>query len=339
MRIFRHHTQLLPEVQGSVAAVGNFDGVHCGHQAVIAQALRIASAMGRPSSLVTFEPHPRSFFFPDRPPFRLTPLRIKAHCIEALGVEHLFVLHFDRKLASLTPAEFVSEVLVEGLKVAHVVVGYDFVFGKDRAGNAALLADLAREAGFGLSVVSPVKGEGDQVYSATRIREHLAQGRPAEAAALLGRSWEIEGRVVPGDSRGRELGMPTANIHFEEYLHPAHGIYAVRAGVDHGAETSWHDAVASYGVRPAIGDGGAEVFEAHLFDFSGDLYGKHLRVALVEYLRPEADFDSYDALIAQMNEDGKRARHVLAERRASIRVAERPAVDPLPHSPMNGTRS
>jgi len=310
MRIFRHHNAVPPEARGAVVVVGNFDGVHRGHQAVIAEARRIADERSRPLALVTFEPHPRAYFAPQNPPFRLTPLRIKAHCLEALGVECLFVLHFDAKIASLPPEAFVQEVLAAGLGAAHVVVGYDFVFGKARAGNADVLRALGKETGFEVAIVAPV-GEGGTIFSATRIREHLAAGRPAEAAALLGRTWEIEGRVVHGDKRGRELGVPTANVHFEEFLHPRRGIYAVRAGVDHGSETRWHDAVASFGLRPAVG-GDSDVFEAHLFDFAGDLYGKHLRVALVEHLRPERKFSGLDELKAQIAADAAQARAILA---------------------------
>jgi riboflavin kinase/FMN adenylyltransferase len=198
-----------------------------------------------------------------------------------------------------------------------------------------VLSALARKYGFGFTEVAPVS-KGGEAYSSTRIREHLREGRPAEAAKLLGRCWEIEGRVVPGDSRGRELGIPTANLQFDEYLQPAHGIYAVRAGIDKGAETQWHDAVASYGRRPAV-PGDDEVFEAHLLDFSGDLYGKHLRVALVDYLRPERNFDSLDALSAQMRADCDDARKVIAARRGEFRVAERPALEPAPAA-RNGTR-
>jgi riboflavin kinase/FMN adenylyltransferase len=326
MRIFRHYHPLPQSARGTVAVIGNFDGVHRGHRAVIAQAGRIAGTLNRPRAVVTFEPHPRAFFFPERPPFRLTPLRIKAHCIESLGVENLIVLHFDHLLASLTPEEFVAKVLVEGLGVAHVVVGYNFVFGKGRAGNATRLAALAAQHGFGLTEVPLVESADGYVYSSTGIREHLTNAQPAQAATLLGRCWEIEGRVVAGDGIGKTLGMPTANIAFEEYLRPSHGIYAVRAGVDKGAETQWHDAVASFGTRPTLG-GAREVLEVHLFDYAGDLYGKHLRVALVEYLRPQAAFDGLKELGEQMIKDGDRARQILAERQAEFRVAERRAGD------------
>lgn len=324
MRIFRHSGPLPPEAKGAVAAIGNFDGVHLGHQAVIGEAARIAAASRRPRAVVTFEPHPRRYFKPELPPFRLTPLRIKAHCIEALGVENLFVLHFDDALASLTPDEFVARVLVEGLNISHAVVGEDFIFGKGRAGNAGVLRTLAGKHGFGVTALAPVTGPSGEVYSSTRIRDHLTGGRPADAAALLGRVWEIEGRVVPGDKRGRDLAFPTANIDLGEFLRPRHGIYAVCAGIDRGTETGWHEGVASFGTRPAVG-GGPEVFEVHLFDQSADLYGKHLRVGLVEYLRAEEDFDSLDALRAQMTKDAEAARAVLAERAGQIRFAERPA--------------
>ncbi len=336
MRIFRHYAPLPGEAKGAVVTVGNFDGVHRGHQAVIEQAGRIARESNRPRAVVTFEPHPRKFFRPGNPPFRLTPLRIKAHCIEGLGVDHLLVLHFDRMLAELSPEDFVARVLVSGLACAHVVVGTDFVFGKGRAGNAELLSRLARRSGFGFTAMAQVAGANGEIYSSTRIREYLKNGRPGDAAALLGRVWEIEGRVVPGDARGRHLGFPTANIELGEFLRPGHGIYAVRAGVDKGAETSWHDAVASFGTRPATG-GGPELFEVHLFDFSGDLYGKHLRVALVEYLRPQSDFDSLEALSRQMAEDARLARAILSERSKQFRAAEKPVEDSMA-LPRNGTR-
>jgi len=335
MRIFRHYDPLPPSARGVVAVVGNFDGVHRGHRAVIDEAGKIAAGLNRPRAVVTFEPHPRSFFFSERPPFRLTPLRIKAHCIEALGVENLFVLHFDRALASLTPEDFIAKVLVQGLGVAHVVVGYNFVFGKGRAGNPAVLAREAARHGFGFTEMPLVESSDGYVYSSTRIREHLTEGRPAEAAKLLGRCWEIEGRVVAGDGIGKTLGMPTANIAFEEYLRPAHGIYAVRAGVDKGTGTDWHDAVASFGTRPTLGNG-PELLEVHLFDYAGDLYGKHLRVALVEYLRPQAVFDGLEKLGAQMSKDAEEAQKVLVERRGEFRAAERPAGDAS--EMRNGTR-
>lgn len=321
MRIFRHYDNVPDEARGAVVAVGNFDGVHRGHQAVVAEAGRIARALGAPRAVITLEPHPRTLFEPNAAPFRLTPLRIKAHCLEALGVEFLFVLHFDRTLAGLPAEDFVREVLAYGLGARHVVVGYDFVFGRGRTGTPELLAAMADDLGFGLTRVAPVRGPGGEVYSATEIREALAAGAPARAAELLGRCWEIEGRVIPGEARGHALGFPTANIHLEDYLRPMRGVYAVRAGVDRGPRTVWRDGVANFGRRPTF-PGADEFFEVHLFDYAGRLYGAHLRIALVEFLRPERQFDGLEALKAQIAADCDRARAILAETRAAFRTAD-----------------
>lgn len=312
MRIFRHYTELPAEARGAVVALGNFDGVHLGHQTVIGQALRIARTNGRPAGAMTFEPHPRIVFQPDQPPFRLTPFRIKARHIEALGVEFLFNQHFDMAFAQHSDEDFVKEVLVDGLGVSHVVVGYDYVFGKGRKGNCIRLAEMAAKFGFGASCVPAVHAPDGQVYSSTRVREHLIAGRPQEAAKLLGRYWEIEGRVEHGDARGRTIDVPTANVPLGEYQRPATGVYAVRAGIDQGGATLWHDGVANFGNRPTFG-GGDVVLEAHLFGFTGDLYGRHMRVALVEYIRPEQRFTGIDALKAQIAVDCEAARRLLAE--------------------------
>ena len=317
MRIFRHHTPLDDEARGAVVAVGNFDGLHLGHQAVIGAARRLAEKAGAPSAILTFEPHPRSVFQPAIAPFRLTPFRSKARWIEAFGIDLLFSLHFDMGFAAITAEDFVRQLLVEGLGARHVVVGEDFVFGNKRRGNAALLLALAKRHSFAVSLVAPEKGGDGKIYSSTRIRQFLAEGRPAEAATLLGRDWEIEGRIEPGDRRGRQLGFPTANITLGDYLRPALGVYAVRAGLDrpgsHGHETVWHDAVANLGVRPTFGGDGL-VFEVNIFDFDEDIYGQHLRVALVEHLRPEKKFDGIAQLKAQIADDSARARALLAER-------------------------
>lgn len=323
MRIFRHFEKVVPEARHAVVAVGNFDGVHLGHQAVIAEAGRIARELGARHALLTFEPHPRSVFQPDAPPFRLTPFRMKAHCIEGLGVEFLFVLHFDLAFSEVAAEDFVERVLVEGLEARHAVVGYDFVFGHGRRGNAELLAAMAPPLGLGVTSVPAARAPSGESYSSTRIRECLGAGEPRRAAELLGRCWEIEGRVASGDGRGVALGFPTANVHFDEYLHPAHGVYAVRAGIDLGRETAWREGVANFGRRPTF-EGEGELLEVHLFDHSGTLYGRHLRVALVDFLRPEQKFDDADALKAQIADDCRRARMILAETRATFRPADLP---------------
>lgn len=294
-----------------MVAIGNFDGVHLGHQAVIAAAREAARAVSAPFAVLTFEPHPRSVFQPGAPPFRLTPFRAKSRALEELGVDLLFTLHFDLDFAKKSAEDFVAEVLIEGLGVRRVVVGYDFVFGNRRRGTADLLKAAGEQYGFGVGVVAPATGAGGVVYSSTQIREHLAAGQPRAAAALLGRPWEIEGRVETGERLGRTIGFPTANILLADYLRPAAGVYAVRAGVDEGHATHWFGGAANLGWRPTVG--GTDLrLETHLFDFDGDLYGKHLRVALIERLRPEKRFDGLDALKVQIAADCEQARALLA---------------------------
>jgi riboflavin kinase/FMN adenylyltransferase len=311
MRIFRHDTVAAAQ-RGAVVAIGNFDGVHLGHQAVIGEAGRIARAAGVPHAVLTFEPHPRRVFRPDDPPFRLTPFRAKSRHLEALGVDLLFTLHFDLAFAAKSAEDFIDGVLVRNLGVRHAVVGYDFVFGHQRRGTPALLQSRGTDLGFGVTVVGPIAGAAGAVYSSTRIRELLAAGSPGKAAALLGRFWEIEGRVERGDARGRTIGFPTANLMLDDYLRPAAGVYAVRVGIDEGGRTLWHDGVANLGQRPTFGGSDLRL-EAHLFDFDHDLYGRHLRVALIEHLRPERKFPGIDALKAQIAEDAAQARAVLKQ--------------------------
>jgi len=311
MRIFRHYTEMPAAIRGGVVALGNFDGVHLGHQTVIGTAQAIAREKGLACGVMTFEPHPRLLFSPDAAPFRLTPFRIKSRLIEALGVDFLLMQHFDAAFARHTAAEFVDEVLMRGLGVTHVVVGYDYVFGRGREGNVDVLRAMAAERGFGLTCIGAVSAEDGVVYSSTSVREALQSGRPQDAARLLGRPWEIEGRVEHGDQRGRLLGFPTANIEMGEYLHPSTGVYAVRAGIDKGGATEWWSGVANFGRRPTF-DKTSELLEVHLFDTAGDLYGRHLRVSLIDYLRPEYKFDGLDALKTQIETDCATARRFFA---------------------------
>jgi len=309
MRIFRHDTAAAAE-RGAVVAIGNFDGVHLGHQAVIGEAGRIARAAGVPHAVLTFEPHPRRIFRPDDPPFRLTPFRAKSRHLEALGVDLLFTLHFDAAFAAQSAEAFIDAVLVGSLGVRHAVVGYDFVFGRQRRGTPALLEARGAERGFGVTVVGPIAAAGGAVYSSTRIRDLLVAGDPRAAAVLLGRFWEIEGRVERGDARGRTIGFPTANLLLDDHLRPAAGVYAVRGGVEEGGSTLWYDGVANLGQRPTFGGSDLRL-EAHLFGFDRDIYGRHLRVALIEHLRPERKFPGIDALKAQIAEDAARAQALL----------------------------
>jgi riboflavin kinase/FMN adenylyltransferase len=314
MRIFRHVDELPAEVKGGAVAIGNFDGVHLGHREVINEAGRIAKAHDIPWIVMSFEPHPRLFFQPDQDPFRLTPFRIKSRHIEELGVEDFVVLQFDKEFASLSAEEFIDQILVEGLGAKHVVCGYDFYFGAKRRGNPDMLLKEGRNKGFAFSCVNPVSDQSGNVYASTLVREQLVKGAVKDAHALLGRPFEIEGRVVEGDQRGRDMGFPTCNIELHEYLQPALGVYAIRAGVDHGTETVWHDGICNIGKRPTF-DKRDILLEAHLFDVNEDLYGKHLRVALIDFIRPEQKFDGLDAIKAQIAKDCITAKDILKSTR------------------------
>jgi riboflavin kinase/FMN adenylyltransferase len=285
--------------------------VHLGHRAVIGEAGRIARDQEIPLAVLSFEPHPRSLFVPTGEPFRLTPFRTKAQHIRDLGVDTLIVLHFDEAFARISAEDFIKKVLVEGLGARHVVSGYDFVFGHKRAGNCELLLHKGKEEGFGFTCVSAID-DGEMVYSSTRVRECLKAGDPRAAALLLGRNFEIFGRVEHGDARGRTIGFPTANLYLGEYLRPAHGVYAIRAAIYESGMTRWYDGVANYGSRPTF-DEKETMFEAHLFDFNGDLYGQHLRIGLADFLRPEKKFKGIDDLKAQIALDSDNARGILAQ--------------------------
>ncbi|WP_102222770.1 bifunctional riboflavin kinase/FAD synthetase [Acidimangrovimonas sediminis] len=310
MRIVTTWQGLEPLDRGASVAMGNFDGLHVGHQSVIAQAAAAGRPGGAPLGVITFEPHPREVFAPDAPPFRLMNRAARAHRMEKLGVERLYELPFSKDLAAMTPEGFVDDVLVGGLGVAHVVVGADFHFGKGRAGDAQTLVDLGHARGFGVTIARLVQAAGEEV-SSTAIRRALTEGRPRDAHRMLGHWHRIEGAVLHGDKRGRDLGFPTANMAIAG-LHPPHfGVYAVKADVLTGPHAGSYLGAASLGVRPMFGVNTPNL-ETYLFDFSGDLYGAEMSVALVEYLRPEMTFDGLDGLIAQMNADCARARDVLA---------------------------
>ncbi|WP_373084600.1 bifunctional riboflavin kinase/FAD synthetase [Sneathiella sp.] len=311
MRILRDYRKVPEECQGLVLAIGNFDGVHRGHQAVIAEAQKQADKLGVPSGVLTFEPHSREFFAPDAPPFRLSTLETKAAHLKWLGVDVMVALKFDLAFSQKSAEEFVKDVLVDGYKTIHVVVGYDFIFGHKRQGTTVVLAALAKKFGFGLTVVEPV-GEETTIFSSTAIRECLKQGDPSKAAALLGHWWEVEGTVVDGDRRGRTVGFPTANIPLVGYHHPKLGVYAVRVGLQNGTHVDWINGVANFGKRPTF-DKKDVLLEVHILDWSGDLYGQTSRVAFVDFIRPEMKFAGIDELTVQIALDVKAARTILAE--------------------------
>jgi riboflavin kinase/FMN adenylyltransferase len=308
MRILRHYRNPPAEVKGAVIALGNFDGVHRGHRALIAEARKIAQDTGRPLGAVVFEPYPREFFRPDGEPFRLTPFRAKARLLQELGVESLIVLGFDAELAGKLAQDFIMDVLVGALEVSHVVVGEDFRFGKGRGGDVTTLSYMGEMEGFGVTIMKAVAENGEKI-SSSKVRAALKAGQPDEAARLLGHWWSVEGHVAPGDKRGRELGFPTANLRLEHTLQPAFGVYAVRARRASGNET--YGGVANFGIRPMFLLP-APLMEVHLFDFSGELYGEILSVELIAYLRGEKNFADLEALKVQMAADSKEARRILA---------------------------
>jgi riboflavin kinase/FMN adenylyltransferase len=316
MRLYRTFDAVPDDGKGAVVAVGNFDGVHRGHQAVIETARAQARALDAPLGVLTFEPHPRLVFQPDQDPFRLTAFRTKARLLRALGVERLYCLPFRPSLSGLTAEEFVRRVLVEGLGIRHLAVGDNFRFGRRRGGDVELLRRMGAELGFGASILEPVGGSLAQAYSSTQVRSYLREGKPTRAALMLGRYWEIEGRVRHGAKRGRAFGFPTANIRLHDTLiRPAYGIYAVRAACvprpGDPAPAIWHAGVANLGIAPMYGYD-EPLLEVHLFDFEEDLYDRNLRVAMVDYLRGEQTFDDVEALKAQMAEDALKARETLA---------------------------
>ena len=309
MRIVRDYTYVDQADRGASVAIGNFDGVHLGHQSVIDLARQAAAANAAPLGILTFEPHPRQYFAPDAPPFRLMSREARAHRLEKLGVEKLYEINFNTSLSGLSPAEFAANVIRDGLGLTHVVVGADFCFGKARAGNAGMLEEFGAQMGFGVTIATLLQGELGEV-SSTAIRTALSEGRPRDAAAMLGHWHRIDGLVVGGEQRGRELGYPTANMSIEGLHPPKFGVYAVEVDVLTGPHQGHYHGAASLGVRPMF-NGQVPNLETFLFDFSGDLYDAELSVALVEYLRPEETFPDLKAFIARMDADCARARAIL----------------------------
>jgi len=319
MDIVRSWRETPPDLKGAVLAIGNFDGVHRGHQGVLGVAKSIAADEGVRAGAVIFEPHPREFFIPNEPFFRLTPLPVKLELLEALGLDVVFVLPFDKALASLSAEAFAKDVLGEAFGAHHVVVGYDFVYGKGRTGNVETLAASGAEHGYGVAVVDPVQLDGSTVFASSAIRECLSHGRVREAAEQLGYWWRARGSVVHGAGRGQGLGFPTVNFKLLPGQEVCHGIYAMR--VHHAGGR--HDAAGYVGPRPTFGAGEPAV-EAFLFDFSGDLYDQTIEVEFIDFIRPDQAFSSGEALAAQMEKDCEVVRAVLADVDANDPMLEYP---------------
>lgn len=310
MRIIRDTLYIDPNDRGAAAAIGNFDGVHLGHQSVIDITRKAAVQAGAPLGIMTFEPHPRSYFSRDTTPFRLMNAEAKANRLAQLGVEKLYEVPFNEALARLSAADFAQEIIATHLGLKHVVVGADFCFGKGRSGTAADLQSFGAEMGFGVTI-APMKSLGPTEVSSTAIRTALTEGRPQDANAMLGHWHRLVGEVIRGHQRGRELGYPTANMSIDGLHLPKFGVYAVKVDVLDGPHAGSYNGAASIGVRPMF-DGDHPNCETFVFDFTGDLYGATISVALVDYLRPELTFDGLDALIRQMDADCVKAREILA---------------------------
>ena len=294
-------------LRGSIVALGNFDGFHAGHQAVVGRAVALAKSRGCPAIVATFDPHPVRYFVPDAPPFRLTTLDQRQRLFAAVGADAMLVLHFDATLANVSAGDFVTDWLIERTGAAGVVTGEDFTFGKARGGNTQVLAEIGRAHGLIVETVGPV-AEGGDTISSSRIRDALKEGDCATATRLLTRPFAIEGVVQHGDKNGRLLGYPTANVDMGSYLRPRYGIYAVRG---HLADGRVLNGAANLGIRPQF-DPPKELLEPYFFDFNDDLYGQTIEVELIAHIRDEAKFDGLDALMAQMARDCDTARDILS---------------------------
>jgi riboflavin kinase/FMN adenylyltransferase len=302
------HQRIEGDLRGGVIALGNFDGFHAGHQAVVGRAVRHAQDEGRPAIVATFDPHPVRFFKPDAAPFRLTTLDQRQELFAAAGADAMLVLPFDAALAGTSAEDFITELLLGRYGAKGVVTGADFVFGKGRGGDVVTLADHARRLGFFTEMVSPVDAD-DAVISSSRIREALQAGDCATAAHLLTRPFTVRGIVQHGDKNGRLLGFPTANIDMGNYLRPRYGIYAVTGRLPDGRMLK---GAANLGIRPSF-DPPKELLEPHFFDFAEDLYGQEIDVAFHAFIRPEAKYDGMDALMAQIAVDCDEAKALLAD--------------------------
>jgi len=312
LKVVNGWRDLEPDYRGAAVALGEFDGVHKGHLGVIVGAAKAAKALGAPLGVISFDPHPRRYFQPDAPPFRLMTVDQQARALDALGVDFLYILPFEAEMAMMSDEGFARDVLVggsvSGLGARHVAAGFDITFGKDRTGDPGALRRYGEEFGFSVSITEKLGDDGAGKYSSSAIREALGAGQPERAAAILGRPFAIEGVVVEGQHLGRTLGYPTANIGAGDYVRPKLGVYATRTRLADGREVP---GVANFGENPTTGlvDARLEVF---LFDFDEDLYGQTLENDLIAFLRPELTFTGVEAMVDQIRMDEAQARQRLA---------------------------
>ena len=307
MEVLRPHQELNSRHFGGIYAIGNFDGVHRGHQSLLDLVSQTSESLDRSAGVITFDPHPRLFFNPDIPYFQLTTLEQRIDLFDRAGMDITAIFDFEARMAALSPEEFVKQILVDRLKLGGLVMGYDFHFGAKRAGTPALMTELGKIHGFDVRIVDP-QGQGDRVYSSSSVRDDLRSGNVLEAARSLGRWWRVEGEVIKGAQRGRKLGFPTANITLRKGQDLRHGIYAVFVFV--GGQK--YSGAAYLGTRPTFDDG-VPILEAHIFDFEGNLYGERITVEFIGYLRGDSSFENEDQLKRQMQEDCSKIRTILRE--------------------------
>jgi riboflavin kinase/FMN adenylyltransferase len=314
--LYRDLDRLDASHAGAVIAIGNFDGVHLGHQAVIRQARAMADEMNAPLGILLFDPHPRQYFKPDDDPFRLTKINRRASLLGRYGADFVLALAFDEAMSQCTSDKFINDILIGKLNIRGVVVGHDFHYGKGRQGTPDTLLQAGKGLGFQVNIIEAITDPSFQDHppiSSSRVRKFLREGDCEQANTLLGHVWSIEGEVQQGDQRGRTIGFPTANIELDDYIRPAFGVYAVHARIDDGSETGLYVAgVANLGMRPTVGTP-APRLEVHLFDYDGDLYGKELSVGFHKFLRPEIKFEDFDALKKQISLDSDSARDLMAD--------------------------
>lgn len=308
IRVIRGWKDLTDGDRGAAVAMGSFDGVHLGHQQVIELAARAANDLGAPLGVITFDPHPRVYFRPDEPAFRLMKTDQQARALEKLNVDILYVLPLDAELAGMTDREFATQVLHDGLGARHVAVGFDNSFGKGRTGTPATMRQYGQELGFGVSVAEPVGDGGGEKFSSTQVRDALRDGRPEVAAEILGRPFAIEGPVQRGRQLGRKLGFPTANVDLADYVSPRFGVYAVRTRLSDGRQ---FDGVANIGVNPTVQGITRPLLEVWLFDFDEDIYDRIIETDLIAFLRPEEKFDGLETMTEQVMRDADQARRIL----------------------------
>ncbi len=299
LQIIRHYSDCPKQAKGGVIALGNFDGVHLGHKAVLQKTKDIARELNAPSLVMTFEPHPVRFFNPNAAPFRITPFRNKMQLLNHLDIDYAFPLAFNREFSLIKANEFVEDILVNTLNIQHIIVGYDFIFGRNRVGNAQLLRDMSQSHNFDLTQIDVISN-GDVFFSSTKIREYLKGGNICEAEKLLGHNYIIEGRVRIGQQNGRKIGTPTANIRLKDYIRPALGVYAAETMIE--TDDEWLPSIVNIGNRPTFG-AGEDLLETHIFNFDKDIYGKRIKVRLLRYIRGEIKFNNIDELKNQIKKD------------------------------------